>query len=604
MKRLLLLLFLLLSILLLNGALASPGTAPDWGEPEGELYEAEFDGISYEYTLNENGEATITGYGRIDELCEKQDAVIPSELDGHPVTGIGHDAFGHYEGFNYCKVKSLHIPAGITYMGVNPFRGWFTLETVTVDAANPRFEVADGALYDKVDRRLVFCPLTIRGSFTVKEGTRIIGAMAFGEWDGWGSSGSPIEQIFLPDSVEEIGDYAFSMSSIASVILPSSLKSVGYCAFSYTPLNEVTFNDGLESIGEYAFEYTDLTSVTLPDSLTYISKDAFACCDDLIEINASERVKEMLRVRPEDYVLYQLDADGDATVTGFRFVPDEETLVIPNTLEGHPVTAIGDDAFAYMSNRAWNWQHPLRVQLPASIAEIVQNPFKNCTSYMLTEIVVDPANERYESVDGVLYDKREHVLVACLHGRLEDRTTVVQEGTLAIGEYAFGTEDSWGVHRDGELTVILPESLREIRQGAFARCKIDVIEIPCGVKAISPYAFEDAYIYHLMLDEGIETIGFRAFYDCYIIFKVILPPSVKTIEDEAFRIASLTIELNDGLLRIGENAFTDVSSLNEITLPDSLESVAANAFSNRYRSIEIHASERVLKMLDLSDGKE
>ena len=31
MKRLLLLLFLLLSVLLLNGALASPGTAPDWG---------------------------------------------------------------------------------------------------------------------------------------------------------------------------------------------------------------------------------------------------------------------------------------------------------------------------------------------------------------------------------------------------------------------------------------------------------------------------------------------------------------------------------------------------------------------------------------------
>lgn len=335
-----------------------------------------------------------------------------------------------------------------------------------------------------------------------------------------------------------------------------------------------------------------------------LSKNAFACCDDLIEINASDRVKEMLRVRPEDYISYELDADGNATVTGFCFLPDEETLVIPETLDGHPVTAIGDDAFAYIGNGAWGWQYPLRVQLPASITEIVQNPFKNCTSHMLGEIVVDPANERYESVDGVLYDKRERVLVACLYGSNNNRMIVVQDGTLAIGEYAFGTEDWWGVSRSGNLAVVLPESLREIRQGAFKHCEIDVIEIPSGVKTISPNAFEDAFIYRLMLDEGIESIGFRAFYDCRFIFKVALPPSVKTIEDEAFRKASLTIELNDGLLHIGESAFADVSGLEEITLPDSLESVAANAFSNRYRSIQIHASDRILKMLDLSGGKE
>ena len=600
MKRMALLAFLLLCVSFSAFALASPGYAPDWGEPEGEIFEATYDGVTYAYTLNENGEATIVDdWNGVSELCQKEDASVPSSLDGHTVTGIGHDAFGHYNGMISCHAKSLYIPASITFMGVNPFRGWYTLETITVDAANPRFEVVDGALYDAVDRRLVFCPLTIEGSFTVKEGTRVIGAMAFGEWDSWGSRGCSIEQVFLSDSVEEIGDYAFSLSAVQSINLPSSLKSIGECAFSNTPLTEITFNDGLESIGAFAFEYTDITSVTLPESLVTISADAFTGCKSLTEINASERVKEMLRVKPEDYILYELDADGNATVTGICFATDDKTLVIPSTLDGHPVTGIGKDAFSRLNEVSWTPWQPTCLALPASITFIDPASFQMNRSH-ITDIIVDPANENYESVDGVLYDRKNHVLLACLYrNSYEDRTVRVKEGTRAIGEYAFCGKEPWDLFGNSRIAVILPESLTEIREGAFANCELDVIEIPSGVKMISPHAFEHARMNSLMFDEGTQTIGYSAFYNALIRSKVLLPPSLERIEAEAFNSARMPcITLNEGLQYIGDNAFAENYGYDEISLPDSLAYIGSNAFTRRFDdAITIMASERVLNLL-------
>ena len=78
----------------------------------------------YEYYVNEDAETvTVTGYYGNEEIVE-----IPSEIDGHPVTDIGEEAFSYgemkritfpetlrrigYRAFEYCELENVVIPAG------------------------------------------------------------------------------------------------------------------------------------------------------------------------------------------------------------------------------------------------------------------------------------------------------------------------------------------------------------------------------------------------------------------------------------------------------------------------------------------------------------
>lgn len=76
------------------------------------------------YDVN-NGEATITDYiGSATEL------VVPSVLDGYPVTKIGEFAF------SYCElVKSITIPEGVTTIGADAFTFCQSLFSITLPSS-------------------------------------------------------------------------------------------------------------------------------------------------------------------------------------------------------------------------------------------------------------------------------------------------------------------------------------------------------------------------------------------------------------------------------------------------------------------------------------
>lgn len=90
-------------------------------------------------------------------------------------------------------------------------------------------------------------------------------------------------------------------------------------------------------------------------------------------------------------------------------------------------------------------------------------------------------------------------------------------------------------------------------------------------------------IKELILPEGIETIGDRAFCSCQnLTGTLIIPDSVTTIGDSAFNYCyRLTnVVLGNGLKMIGENAFSLCSSLKNLEFGNSVQVIGAGAFNN------------------------
>ena len=107
-----------------------------------------------------------------------------------------------------------------------------------------------------------------------------IGVMAF--------DSNPLSTVILPDSVTEIGGYAFRQ--LSTVILPGSVTTVGHEAFEGTTLSELILMEGITSIEARAFLGNDFTTIELPSSVMVITViegmggSPFLYCSNLQEI--------------------------------------------------------------------------------------------------------------------------------------------------------------------------------------------------------------------------------------------------------------------------------------------------------------------------------
>lgn len=96
-----------------------------------------------------------------------------------------------------------------------------------------------------------------------------------------------LEEVVLPESVEEIGDGAFqSCPRLRAIHLPEGLKLLGRNAFASLPLLEgIDLPDGIAEIPQGCFwNCTALRRVKLPASLRTINRHAFRDCRMLEEI--------------------------------------------------------------------------------------------------------------------------------------------------------------------------------------------------------------------------------------------------------------------------------------------------------------------------------
>lgn len=90
-------------------------------------------------------------------------------------------------------------------------------------------------------------------------------------------NGKDIQSVEIPNSIEEIQDYAFASNrNLKSVTFPEGVKIIGTNAFfNCTSLESVSLPTTLKRIGVYAFSATGLKSVKIPESKTLSKLDEF-----------------------------------------------------------------------------------------------------------------------------------------------------------------------------------------------------------------------------------------------------------------------------------------------------------------------------------------
>ncbi|MFA5448923.1 MAG: leucine-rich repeat protein [Clostridia bacterium] len=199
---------------------------------------------------------------------------------------------------------------------------------------------------------------------------------------GWNASfdakGSAITlPVYLGGDIREEGGFQFVEINDTAVIT----KYIGVNAFIAIPttLDELT----VTQIGKFAFADTSLRSVHIPESVTNISASAFKGSGYTVIYTAATSLKQgwetgFNNLRPVYYnvgaVGYQdgfeyIVVDGSVHITRYR--TSGANVIIPASLGGRPVTAILGYAFAGVDTL-------IKVEIPSTVTAIGNYAFAAC----------------------------------------------------------------------------------------------------------------------------------------------------------------------------------------------------------------------------------
>ncbi|MGN0628536.1 MAG: leucine-rich repeat protein [Oscillospiraceae bacterium] len=185
---------------------------------------------------------------------------------GNTVKSIGEFAFGDFGNENNEIV--ITIPASVDEIGTGAFRGAQAVDFI-VSAENKNYCSENGVLFDKNKTTLIQYPAMKDASeYKIPDGVTIIATGAF-------SYAGDLRGDLLPDSLEKIEDYAFSLRGtlMGKFIIPENVEDVGANIFGQyicDVTDEIFFKGDAPSVysatsekNSFGTVYSNGTDVTL-----------------------------------------------------------------------------------------------------------------------------------------------------------------------------------------------------------------------------------------------------------------------------------------------------------------------------------------------------
>ena len=259
-------------------------------------------------------------------------------------------------------------------------------------------------------------------------------------------------------------------------------------------------------------------------------------------------------------------------------------VVIP---EG--VTNIGIDAFNYCSLET--------VIIPSSVTYIGDDAFYFCYCSDVF-LLANPSliwNDRYFDD----FDEDNAPTCHVLSSKLSEynNSSTISANINFVGDLDCGNNLIWTLNGNGVLTISGTEDMRNF--GNFGspwnscRSNIKHVIIEDGVTSIGNNAFYYCEaLTSVIIPNGVEEIGYKSFSNCTSLTSVTIPDSVISIGSYSFEscnsLAKVNISaLSSQLTTIDDFAFSYCSSLTEFSLPSSLTTIGSGDGESFYGSTGI-----------------
>ncbi len=465
-------------------------------------------------------------------------------------------------------IESVTLGANVSVIGPEAFTG-YPVVGFDVSEDNPVFSSVNGMIMSKAGDVLVYCPEEIGGSVILPEGVTGLTAGVFSEL--------PATTVFyFPDSLTRMNIYDFPYTWSDNYDKEYDLTiycSKGSAAETFAVRNklncQIAEREDLD-LGSYVN-----MSVPAPngsyrfrvyeDHAVFI---AYMGSGSSIAVPSKVKGVPVTEIGDGDTPVYNADdkpldlrnnADDDIEVTNLGRCESEKlrNVDIPDS-----VIRINNEAFSVMDIE----QDVLR--LPDHLETIGERAFggkyrgSNIGSFAISE-----ENPYFTVVDGVLFNKD------CSELLKFPNNADTSLPALAVEKNG----------RDKRYVYQVPEGCRKIGPYAFVNLKltdaydkyappIDSFEVrlPSDVEIISDFAFYEARVSAVTLNEGLQIIGVSAFSFARLASDVlILPSTVTELGDDAFSYVSRKDENGDL-----------VYGFSRIELPDDLKVIGRRVFAN------------------------
>ena len=380
----------------------------------------------------------------------------------------------------------------------------------------------------------------------------------------------------------------------------------------------------IKSINQNVFANCNaIKSVSFPKTLTNVQQNVFKNCAELQAVEFADGGTQCYNATFD-----QCNKLTKVTILG-GVVKHHLCYAFSSSVQRHISEIILCEGVTKIEGSAFtNFSDITKITIPATVADISQYAFNNCTNLKTVEF------KKYPTTIGnpVFYNCNQITELRILSGDITFTCSSIlgsQISKLYLGEEvssmcpnAFsGCTQLTGldIAHCKKLTSIpvsafnnctslevlkLPASLEFIDNSAFLSCsgiaELDIAHCE-NLKSIKSSCFENcSNLKTVQLPKSIETIENRAFYGCYQIEQVDLSPYSKLtkIEDSVFCGCSALrcITFPDNLERIGNSAFNNCYALTAVQLPNNLEQIGNYAFNNCYALTAVNLPNSLLEI--------
>jgi hypothetical protein len=464
----------------------------------------------------------------------------------------------------------VEIPEYVTYIGIRAYANNQNIRTVNIPSSMKRIGFA------------AFEDCTNLNSLVISQGVEEIGRFAFANCSSLTSVEIPgsvkkigsgafkgcnkLDKLIISEGVEEIGESAFAgCSSLSIVEIPGSVREIAESTFSgCLLLSKLKIKKSVGKIGQYAFHGCEsLAEVIIDQCVGDLDMKAF---DNLGQREVSiiyHHTSPTITNFGENNSKYIFLLDKENKIIGKLYNPDESPEILYVKFIARLLMGCVKHLSEYDSLFSNYISLPLkkikialtRLQYPLELNQVYKDNYlsylQNFAHYYVPFLIKINNVEQISSLASVnvLYKQDIDTFI---DQAMQLKRTEIQAFLMDYKNKTWGLDkisrmnlygeedqDSWLTYENddgsltikkyvgGEVNVTIPSKIMDKLVKTIDGWNIGDIKI-------NVFSTKRDEIQSIVIEDGIEVIGDRAFLECHNLSSIVIPASIKEICKEAF----------------------------------------------------------------------